>query len=61
MGRGDFRVGSRAALQRVHDADPFDRRFRVACDLYNRAVALGFAEGTRPHTVVQWSRGAAAN
>jgi len=40
--------------------DPFDRRFRVACDLYNRAVALGFAEGTRPHTVVRWSRGARA-
>ncbi len=28
--------------------DPFERRFRLACDLYNRAVAQGFMEGRLP-------------
>ena len=33
--------------------DPFDRRFRVACDLYNRAVALAFTAGPRTNATVQ--------
>lgn len=37
--------------------DPFDRRFRRACDLYNRAVAFGFARGTGPDTVVEPASG----
>ncbi len=32
---------------------PYDRRFRVACDLYNRAVALAFAEGPRTNSTVR--------
>ena len=31
---------------------PFDRRFRVACDLYNRGVALGFATASRTNATV---------
>lgn len=30
--------------------DAFDRRFRTACDLYNRAVALAFASGPRTNS-----------
>ena len=30
----------------------FDRRFRVACDLYNRGVALGFADSNRTNAAV---------
>jgi len=33
--------------------DPYDRRFRVACDLYNRSVARAFAEGRTNNTVVR--------
>lgn len=32
---------------------PFDRRFRDACDLYNRALALAFAEGPRTNSTVR--------
>lgn len=31
---------------------PFDRRFSLACDLYNRAVARGFATPSRTNAVV---------
>lgn len=33
--------------------DPFDRRFRIACDLYNRAVAQAFAVGPRTNSTVR--------
>ena len=32
---------------------PYDRRFRVACDLYNRAVARGFSAGPLTNSVVR--------
>ncbi len=31
---------------------PFDRRYRIACDLYNRAVAKAFMTGERPDVKV---------
>jgi pimeloyl-ACP methyl ester carboxylesterase len=36
---------------------PFDRRFRLACDLYNRAVAQGFATGGPSNRVVSLEGG----
>ncbi|MBK9140182.1 MAG: hypothetical protein IPM17_15695 [Verrucomicrobia bacterium] len=36
---------------------PYDRRFRVACDLYNRSVALAFAEGPRTNSIVRMAGG----
>lgn len=32
---------------------PFDERFRVTCNLYNRALARAFAEGPRTNSVVR--------
>jgi pimeloyl-ACP methyl ester carboxylesterase len=32
--------------------DPFDRRFRLACDIYNRAVAEGFATVNRTNRTI---------
>src|SRR5262249_21202312 len=32
--------------------NPFDRRFRVACDLYNQGEALGFQSGLSTKSVV---------
>ncbi len=37
--------------------DPFDRRFRTACDLYNRSVALAFAEGRRTNSTIRLEGG----
>jgi pimeloyl-ACP methyl ester carboxylesterase len=37
---------------------PFARRFRLACDLYNRAVARGFATGHSVHSVCRLDSGA---
>lgn len=36
---------------------PYDRRFRVACDLYNYGVALGFAAGPRTNLSVHPANG----
>ena len=37
--------------------DAFDRRFRVACDLYNRAVAQGFATISATNRVIRMEGG----
>jgi len=34
--------------------DPFDRRFRVACDLYNRSVARAFSSGPPGDATFEW-------
>lgn len=36
---------------------PFDRRFRIACDLYNRSVAQAFATGPRTNYQVRMAGG----
>jgi pimeloyl-ACP methyl ester carboxylesterase len=42
-----------------HEAapSPFDRRFRLACDLYNRAVAQGFATVSRTNRAIHLDGG----
>ena len=37
--------------------NPYDRRFRVSCDLYNRAVARAFAAGNPTNTVLRLEGG----
>src|SRR5262245_5659336 len=46
-------------LSQGHEAlpDAFDRRFRVACDLYNRAVAQGFATINATNRAVRMESG----
>lgn len=36
---------------------PFDRRFRLACDLYNRGLAMGVTTGAGSNAVVQLASG----